>query len=59
MKSVKLLALLFAIGLGACLLGLPGLARAQGPDTSFTYQGRLLKDGSYVDGVTCNFEFRL
>jgi hypothetical protein len=28
-------------------------------DTTFTYQGRLLKAGDYVDGVSCDFQFDL
>ena len=63
MKNATSFALLLALGiglaLGALLLGMPMLVGAQGPDTAFTYQGRLLKDGSYVDGVTCNFRFGL
>jgi hypothetical protein len=38
----------------------PGGAIQAAPlDTGFTYQGRLVKDGNPVDGVTCSFTFEL
>jgi hypothetical protein len=40
-------------------LGFPLQADAQGADTAFTYQGRLLKNGSYVNGVACDLRFGL
>ncbi len=53
-----------ALGLAVLLLGAPLLARAQGPAANpptFTYQGRLLLQAgqSYLDDVTCNFNFTL
>jgi hypothetical protein len=46
--------------LGRVLLDLPPLAGAQsGFGTAFTYQGRLLKSGVALDGVTCDFQFTL
>ncbi len=69
MKHEKLFTLLFGLMIGFALAVfwiLPLQAGAQGlktmtqaPDTTFTYQGRLLKDGSYVTGVTCDFQFGL
>jgi hypothetical protein len=54
---------LAGLGLGLALafllVGLPRLAGAQGPaGDSFTYQGRLLRSGSYINGV-CDFQFGL
>lgn len=59
LQKVAALSFSLALALGVLLFGLPMLAGAQSPDTTFTYQGRLLKDGGYVDGITCNFEFGL
>ncbi len=63
MKNTTSFALLLALGiglaLGAFFLRMPKSAGAQGPDSAFTYQGRLLKNASYVDGVTCSFRFGL
>ncbi len=48
------------LGLAFLLVGLPILTGAQGPiGHTFTYQGRLLKGGFYVDGLTCDFRFSL
>ena len=53
------------IGIGGALVGLllvslPFIGLAQGPlDTSFTYQGRLQKNGRYVDATSCDFHFSL
>lgn len=42
------------------LLGLPWLALAQGPvGPTFTYQGRLVKAGAYLDGAACDFRFTM
>ncbi len=63
LRSRNLLSVLATFGmglvLGALLFGLPLIAGAQGPDTTFTYQGRLLQSGQYLDGVTCDFRFGL
>ncbi len=69
LKHKQLFTLLFGLMIGFALAVfwiLPLQAGAQGlkaimqaPDTTFTYQGRLLKDGSYVTGITCNFQFGL
>jgi hypothetical protein len=48
------------LGLSALLFGLPMLTGAQGSlGSSFTYQGRLLKSGLYIDGTSCDFQFGL
>lgn len=63
LQSRNLLSMLVTFGmglvLGALLFGLPLIVGAQGPDTTFTYQGRLLQSGQYLDGVTCDFRFGL
>ncbi len=42
------------------LFGLPLAAGAQGPlGTTFTYQGRLMQSGQYVNGLSCDFQFEL
>jgi hypothetical protein len=70
MKYGALLNILAGLGLGLALafvlvgaptlVGAPMLVGAQSPiSTTFTYQGRLLRSGSYVDGATCDFQFGL
>lgn len=61
---------MMAVFAGVHALGISAVS-AQGPKagvqsaprvpmgTEFTYQGRLLKNGTPVDGVTCNFQFTL
>ena len=52
--------LALVVALGIFLFGSPLIAGAQGPvGTTFTYQGRLQQNGQYVNGVTCDFQFRL
>lgn len=52
--------LLALAGVLVTLLGLPWPALAQGPaGPTFTYQGRLVKSGAYLDGATCDFRFSL
>ena len=63
MKYNAIFTSLAGLGLGLALafllVGLPKLAGAQGPaGDSFTYQGRLLKSGFYVNGA-CDFQFGL
>jgi len=57
--KVAALSFMVALALAALLFGLVKLAGAQGPGTAFTYQGRLLQSGHYVNDVSCDFEFRL
>jgi hypothetical protein len=64
MKPKNLVISFIVLGIGLALVagvvfGFPFLAQAQGPDTTFTYQGRLLIGDQYVDGVNCDFWFGL
>jgi len=59
LPKVAALSFTVAVALAALLFGLVKLAGAQGPGTAFTYQGRLLQSGHYVNDVSCDFEFRL
>jgi len=59
LPKVAALSFMVALALAALLFGLVKLAGAQGPGTAFTYQGRLLQSGHYVNDVSCDFEFRL
>ena len=58
--NILRLKLLTLAGALVVLLGLPWLALAQGPvGPTFTYQGRLVKAGAYLDGAACDFRFSL
>jgi hypothetical protein len=64
MKYINFFRLLTVFGmglaLGVVLFNLPSIVGAQGAiDTTFTYQGRLLRSGAYADGISCNFRFGL
>ncbi len=61
MKCKRVFSLIFLItSLTAGSLKAPGPVKAQGPiDTTFTYQGRLVKSSQYVNDTTCNFQFGL
>jgi hypothetical protein len=62
-KYGKLAAIFLGVGLilAFSLAALSAKSQAQTGafDTSFTYQGRLLKDGAYVSDTTCDFTFNL
>ncbi len=63
MRYNAVLTCLAGLGLGLALafllVGLPRLVGAQEPaGASFTYQGRLLRSGSYINGA-CDFQFDL
>jgi hypothetical protein len=52
--------LALGIALTVLIFGSPLIAGAQGPvGLAFTYQGRLLRGSQYVNGVTCDFSFKL
>jgi hypothetical protein len=63
MSFKVLLNLIVALGVGlglAVLVAGVSTVHAQGPlDTTFTYQGRLLKSNTYVFSDTCDFQFSL
>lgn len=59
-KTLHILFVLLGVIAGAAFWGCFELANAQSvASTTFTYQGRLLKNDRAVDGMTCDFQFGL
>jgi hypothetical protein len=59
-KTLHIFFVLLGVISGAAFWGCFELANAQSvASTTFTYQGRLLKNDHAVDGVTCDFQFGL